>query len=135
MFILVLNRTAPNYKGGSAGTELRFFNASETSAVISNLAQFEEYLIFVYLVDFQRYVFKSHQIFVRTDEGGKASLIGAAFIVDLHVFNHSLTLSMTMKNPPFPVLLRHFPFVPLSDILKHCSTLNSQADRCVNCAL
>ena len=70
-FILSVNQTRPvNYYDFNKGT-FRTVNSSLTSTSLTNLPVFSEHVIRVYVVDFSGEVYKSEQVTVETDEGGK----------------------------------------------------------------
>ena len=124
LFILVLNQTTPYYKDGRNGSEVRFFNSSQRSAVIFNLAESTEYLIIAYLVDFQQYIFRSHEIIISTDVGGKAFFIGSVLGFVCHIFDRSLTLVMTLKK--FVYIYPALPGVFFSPVVVlHCLAFNN----------
>ena len=70
-FILSVNHTRPvNYYDFNKGT-FRTVSSSLTSTSLTNLPVFSEHVIRVYLVDAYGEVYKSKQVTVETDEGGK----------------------------------------------------------------
>ena len=70
-FILFVNQTRPvNYYNYNKGT-FRTVNSSLTSTSLTRLPVFSEHVIRVYLVDAYGEVYKSTQVTVETDEGGK----------------------------------------------------------------
>ena len=70
-FILSANQTRPvNYYNYNKGI-FRTVDSSLTSTSLNNLPIFSEHVVIVYLVDAYGEVYKSKQVTVETDEGGK----------------------------------------------------------------
>ena len=70
-FILFVNQTRPvNYYGFNKEI-FRTVNSSLTSTSLTNLPIFSEHVVIVYLVDAHGEIYKSTQVTVETDEGGK----------------------------------------------------------------
>ena len=77
IFILSLNQTRPRlyYKDGGRSSFLIIVDSSNTSANVSNLPVFSQYIVLVYLVDVNGDIYKSDSIVVQTDEGGKFNIL------------------------------------------------------------
>ena len=96
-FILSGNQTRPvNYYDYNKRI-FRTVDSSLTSASLTNLPVFSKHVIIVYLVDFYGEVYKSKQISVETDEGGKfcvfdfcrnVTVVGSNYMFHLKQIGH-----------------------------------------------